>query len=254
MSGKLFNFEAGGHGQVNGLRPGSGKVISTVLACNNPLVCLGLKQLLAGTSFVVSDTAPIEASRLLAAVSPSPDLFIVDGNGPIEQVMLAVGDLTSHYPRARIVLIADTFSLQVLRSGRIAGVDGFCLPANGCEVLIKSLELVMLGEVVLPLSLVDALLSGTSENTELRQSSAEASIKQANPAVRKLSTRETEILGCLSAGEPNKVIARNFGVAEATVKNHLKNILKKIGAANRTQAAIWAKENLLENTEAALHS
>jgi two-component system nitrate/nitrite response regulator NarL len=45
-------------------------------------------------------------------------------------------------------------------------------------------------------------------------------------------------------GEPNKVIARKLEVTEATIKVHVKAILRKIGAANRTQAAMWANENL----------
>jgi DNA-binding NarL/FixJ family response regulator len=54
------------------------------------------------------------------------------------------------------------------------------------------------------------------------------------------SPREKEILKCLILGYTNKVIARHLGITEATVKVHLKNLLKKLHAENRTQAAIWA--------------
>ena len=60
----------------------------------------------------------------------------------------------------------------------------------------------------------------------------------------KLSPREAEILGCLREGAPNKIIARKFDVTEATVKVHVKAILRKVGAANRTQAAMWASQRL----------
>jgi two-component system, NarL family, nitrate/nitrite response regulator NarL len=60
----------------------------------------------------------------------------------------------------------------------------------------------------------------------------------------KLSTRETQILNCLRQGAPNKAIARRLDVAEATVKVHIKAILRKIGVANRTQAAMWATTHL----------
>jgi two-component system nitrate/nitrite response regulator NarL len=62
--------------------------------------------------------------------------------------------------------------------------------------------------------------------------------------MHKLSNREAEILRCIMQGEPNKVIARKLEVTEATIKVHVKAILRKIGAANRTQAAMWANENL----------
>src|SRR3712207_8710963 len=53
--------------------------------------------------------------------------------------------------------------------------------------------------------------------------------------IHKLSPREAEVLRCLMQGEPNKVIARKCDVTEATVKVHIKAILRKIGASNRTQ-------------------
>ncbi len=54
-------------------------------------------------------------------------------------------------------------------------------------------------------------------------------------------------------GEPNKIIARKLHVAEATVKVHVKAILRKIGATNRTQAAMWAMDHLPPRAEASLH-
>jgi two-component system nitrate/nitrite response regulator NarL len=61
---------------------------------------------------------------------------------------------------------------------------------------------------------------------------------------RGLSARETVILRCLMQGDSNKLIARRFDITEATVKVHVKAILRKIHAKNRTQAAIWAAANL----------
>ncbi|WP_418292071.1 response regulator transcription factor [Methylobacterium durans] len=60
---------------------------------------------------------------------------------------------------------------------------------------------------------------------------------------RSLSPSELKILKCLAEGVSNKVIALQHCLAEATVKIHVKNILRKLSAQNRTQAAIWAREN-----------
>jgi two-component system nitrate/nitrite response regulator NarL len=59
-------------------------------------------------------------------------------------------------------------------------------------------------------------------------------------APQQLSERERQILSCLTRGESYKLIARNCSIAEATVKVHLKTILRKIAVSNRTQAALWA--------------
>jgi two-component system, NarL family, nitrate/nitrite response regulator NarL len=60
---------------------------------------------------------------------------------------------------------------------------------------------------------------------------------------RTLSQRETGVLRCLMQGEPNKTIARQFEITEATVKVHIKAILRKISVRNRTQAAVWAQSH-----------
>jgi two-component system nitrate/nitrite response regulator NarL len=72
----------------------------------------------------------------------------------------------------------------------------------------------------------------------------EATIHAHSPGERNLSGREDAILRLLMEGAPNKIIARKLGVAEATVKVHIKAILRKIRAQNRTQAAMWATTHL----------
>ena len=68
-----------------------------------------------------------------------------------------------------------------------------------------------------------------------------------SPPAKGLSVRETVILRCLMDGDSNKIIARKFDITEATVKVHVKAILRKIQAKNRTQAAIWAASHLPSN-------
>jgi two-component system, NarL family, nitrate/nitrite response regulator NarL len=63
-------------------------------------------------------------------------------------------------------------------------------------------------------------------------------------SVSTLSGREAQILCFLTQGASNKLIARDLGVAEATVKVHIKAILRKVKVANRTQAAMWAQQHL----------
>jgi two-component system nitrate/nitrite response regulator NarL len=67
-----------------------------------------------------------------------------------------------------------------------------------------------------------------------------------DPRVHKLSPREKVVLQSIMGGDANKVIARRLDVTEATVKVHVKAILRKVGAANRTQAAMWATGHLTD--------
>ena len=110
------------------------------------------------------------------------------------------------------------------------------------EALVVSLRLVDLGEKVFPTKLATMITSGQIDPTaaEVRASS-----------VKGLSKREGEIMRCLVHGESNKVIARQLGITEATVKVHLKAVLRKLNVSNRTQAAIWAVRNGLREGDRA---
>jgi two-component system nitrate/nitrite response regulator NarL len=227
----------------------------TVLLCRNSLVSIGLKYLLEDTCFSITNSASDAAFFSLSCPDASPTLFIMDGSDASGHIIDTAKALKGQYPQARIAVIADCFDLGFVKLARSAGIDGFCLSANDREVLIKSLELVMLGEVVMPTSVMSLLLDLALVTTELKsQDKTEAGLEWSDPRLRKLSSRESQILHCLTDGAPNKVIARKLDVAEATVKVHVKAILRKIGAANRTQAAMWATTHLPTNVESSLRA
>jgi two-component system, NarL family, nitrate/nitrite response regulator NarL len=148
-------------------------------------------------------------------------------------------------PEARIVALADRFDLGFVRLGYQAGVDGFCSAPSTLEILIKSLELVMLGEAVLPSGVLRAIVDGSLQCLEQTPDDPRPrELKPSDLMDRKLSPREIQILNCLKEGAPNKAIARKLDITEATIKVHVKAILRKIGASNRTQAAMWASQRL----------
>ncbi|WP_230533566.1 LuxR C-terminal-related transcriptional regulator [Microvirga roseola] len=212
----------------------------TVLFCKNSLVSIGLKHILADTTFVVSGVASDPPSLQHCCSVAAPDLFIVDGSDA-SSALETISYLKAEFPQARVAVIGEGLDLAFVRLGCEAGADGFCLSTSGREVLIGSLELILLGEAVVPSALVPAMFKGVSRRIH---SEPQLGLDRSDPRIGRLSSRETEILGCLTEGASNKVIARKLDVAEATVKVHVKAILRKIGAANRTQAAMWATGNL----------
>jgi two-component system nitrate/nitrite response regulator NarL len=142
------------------------------------------------------------------------------------------------------VVLADRFDLEFVWSGHEAGVHGFCSAASDPAILIKALELVVLGESVLPFQVVRSILDAAPQNQgqPLQRKATEPQLSDLKEC--KLSERETQVLSYLRQGAPNKIIARQFDITEATIKVHVKAILRKIGAANRTQAAMWASQHL----------
>jgi two-component system nitrate/nitrite response regulator NarL len=170
--------------------------------------------------------------------------MIIDATQNTGRVLEVIRRVKGQSPETRIVALADHLDFGFVKMDHEAGVTGFCPTASGPEVLIKSLELVMLGEAVLPFEVLRSFIDAAhqSESQPFRDSTAEPKLSDLKEC--KLSVREAEILGCLTKGEPNKVIARKLDITEATIKVHVKAILRKIGASNRTQAAMWASQRL----------
>jgi two-component system nitrate/nitrite response regulator NarL len=116
-----------------------------------------------------------------------------------------------------------------------------------CDVFIKSIELVMMGETIFPPAFLSFVLGSEGgprgEAAPRDENNQETLIRTERTLAPQLSTREKSILRCLIEGDSNKCIARKIDIAEATVKVHVKAILRKIRVQNRTQAAIWGMNN-----------
>jgi two-component system nitrate/nitrite response regulator NarL len=215
--------------------------ITTVLICQNILLRTGISHILSGTRFDITEQAG-DLSILSTFPEGVPVLFLIcDGRSPSEYAQ-TVKDLKDHYPHARVVALADNMDPQEIVQVCREGLDGFCTTTMDRHAIVKALELVMLGETFIPgsigLSLLEQLRNGQTSGF-----GQPISLMPANdPAIlmNKLSEREAQILRCLTQGSSNKLIARELGVAEATVKVHIKAILRKVKAVNRTQAAMWA--------------
>ena len=263
---------------------------ATVLIDQNSLFREGLKRILSTTRFrVAAALREVGELKMLSPNSSSAVLVLTGvGSGGAEESQSAVRDvefIKQRYPLARVMVLGERCNLNEMLATFRAGADGYVLKTITPEALIKSLDLLMLGETVLPSStlsmafILSMALAGRGETgppsevlaahapvaadaTPLPNAVPEAEISEACDAVSaseldlperalppRMSNRETAILACLTEGQSNKTIARKFGVAEATVKVHIKAILRKIRVNNRTQAAIWAVDHALRPAE-----
>src|SRR5829696_953152 len=228
--------------------------VTTILSCKNSMLREGLKHILSSTRFKLRSEGMTRDEIILDQNLPgSSFLVILDANLFPSRLPQGILSIKDQYPQAQVVILSDSFNLDDMKSAFQSGASGYCLATTGCEALIKYLDLVMLGEVVFPSAAFLSAISDTKPHMETwdeTQPSAVAaapvlsSLDSQDSPIRTLSTREAEILQCLMQGSPNKVIARKLDVAEATVKVHIKAILRKIRVANRTQAAMWAVAHL----------
>ena len=172
---------------------------------------------------------------MMFIIAPSSD----SGDDPIVQVR-------RDFPSAWIVFLASSDDAARCLEAVRAGANAFLTKSLSADALVKSLELVTLGATVISTDLVRDLagsrLGAMPAAPELVRPEAQTMAPPALSTRREvpLSSRELSILRCIKKGESNKHIARQHDIAEATVKVHVKAILRKIGVCNRTQAAIWA--------------
>ena len=213
----------------------------------------GLSRILAGSPFrVLASAARAEDLSFSAPEKRSTLIILEDAGG--RDIASGVAHLREHFPHARIAVLAGTFDLEQLKAAFRAGASTYLLTSVTSEALVSALSLVMTDHVVLPASVVASLCDGADpcpaapqlEHSDMSDGATEAQRErlyvpgpQAKPG-RPLSSREGDILQCIVRGDSNKHIARRYDIAEATVKVHVKAILRKIGVQNRTQAAIWA--------------
>jgi len=215
--------------------------VQVALLGRNALVREGLRHILSEESFEVIDSTDNPAD-LMEARHEAPEsslIVLVDQSAKTygEEEIFAIRNNNS---KARFVFLTEQLNLEYMTQAFRLGAHGFILKSVGCESLLGSLRLVALGEKVLPGALAERLPSISSANSVF--------VPQGNTLDTPLSDRETEILSCLVIGLPNKLIARRLDLSEATVKVHVKGILRKLGVQNRTQAAIYALNNGFDST------
>ena len=147
-----------------------------------------------------------------------------------------LGSIRRMFPNASIVLLAGEDDLHKLDLKNVELVQAIFSSEMPVKLLLQLLSATPVPQCIVPIDFIRSLLARRAENAN--------GLDIASMAEEQLpSPRETEILRCLIDGCSNKIIARQLGITEATVKVHLKGLLRKIRAANRTQAAIWALNN-----------
>lgn len=169
--------------------------------------------------------------------------FVLDGIVSTDQPR-TVREVKDRFDRSPIVILTERFDFTTMLECFHSGAQGYIVRSMKAQPLTTSLRLAALGERVLPPDLVDVFEQQTF--TPMIRT-AEQSDEEVNRA--RLSPRELDVLCCLMAGFSNKVIARELKVCEATVKVHVKAILRKLNVHNRTQAAIWASSRGISEVE-----
>lgn len=206
--------------------------LSVSIIGRNEIDCHGLLHILSAGGFSILYCGTGKSTTALDGWKNEPShLIIVDHESEADALIHCIKLRTAMH-RARIVLMSDECDAATIREAFMAGVDGILAREIASKALISALQLVALGEKIMPSQFIEELaMTGAIPGFDDWSS---------RKVIGHLSDREIEILRHLVMGDPNKQIARKLVVAEATVKAHIKAILRKLQVGNRTQAAIWA--------------
>jgi len=189
------------------------------------------------------------------AVSLQPDVILMDVRMPIMDGVLATELVRREVPRCKILMLTTFDDEEYVLKALHVGASGYLLKDMPARDLAQAVQAVHRGIYQLDpavMSRVMTALSGTTREaspppvpvatppSQEHPASVASSLKQAG-----LSEREIEVLRLVAKGATNREIAEQLVISEGTVKAHITNILSRLGLRDRTQAALYARDNAL---------
>jgi len=205
--------------------------VAAALVSADRLLRDGVEAILEGNGFSVTVSVQRVADLvpILRGGSASPDILILIGALPSQNDGIsALSSVREAAPGLRIIVFAEeNADPAFLRRLVSIGVDALLPTELTAEILVQSIRLVLLGEGVMFTDYAHRLLECTPPH---------------QTPMPDLTPREIEIMRFMAGGNANKTIAERLNLTEPGVKVQIRKLLRKLGATNRTQAAIWAME------------
>lgn len=135
--------------------------------------------------------------------------------------------LRKSYPAARIVLVSASMAPDAVREAKLRGADGFLPKSASAEDILHAITLSLAGQPCFP-----------PEGLGIAARNSSAATPTPTPT---LTARQLDVLSLLSHGKPNKVIARDLGLSENTVRVHVAAIFSQLGVNSRSSALLQAQ-------------
>lgn len=204
-------------------------IVATIVV-RNALTREGLRRILSDGGYKVAQSI----QDLDALVDTGSHIIIIDQSIVEYDGVDRISPLKSEYCQSKLVILTERYDFDAMSRMFAAGAHGYVLNDVPYQTFLAKMTLVAMGEKVAPKDFVDTL---QSLPRSLASDGEGADINAFD-----LTPRERDVLRRLVLGMPNKVISRDLGVSEATIKLTVKGVFRKLSVRNRTQAAILAQE------------
>jgi len=164
--------------------------------------------------------------------APEADLLILDLDMPGMHGLAGLAALRAAYPAVPVAIVSATTNPAAMRQAIEMGAVGFIPKLSPSERFLEVIRAVLAGAVWLPPEAGDPALAPQDRDIAAR--------------IARLTPQQHRVLWLMAEGKANKVIAYEMQISEPTVKAHVTEILRKLGATSRTQAVIAAQRLALE--------
>ena len=199
-----------------------------VIADDHEVVRAGLQSLLRGSEFEVVGEATNGDQAVSLTQENRPDLVVLDVRMPGSDGLQALAQIRQHRPELPVLMLSTFDNPTYVARALALGASGYLLKDIPRDVLLDALRKVAAGESV------------WSREELRRVTGALATPRAGEDGDISLTRRESEVLRQMALGLTNNEIAQSLHISYETVKEHVQHILRKVGVADRTQAAVWA--------------
>jgi len=210
--------------------------VKILVVDDHPLILEALHHVLRALDggATIHDARTAEDGRRLVAEHPDARLLILDLSLPGADGFSLLHELRNAYPSIPVVVLSASDQREDIMRAIDLGAMGYIPKSSSNLVMLQALRLVLSGGVYLPS--VALAMRDASSGEPLRVAEG----ARTTPRELGLTARQAQVLALILQGKPNKVICRELGLAEGTVKIHVAAILRALNVSTRTQAVIEA--------------
>ena len=215
---------------------GPQRVVRVLVVDDQPLIREGIASILAiqeGVAVVATAANGQEALQL--ARSTNPDVVLMDVRMPVMDGVAATAAICRELPRCQVLMLTTFDDEEYVASALRAGAKGYLLKDIPASDLAQAVRLASTGIYQLDSAAARMLIAGIGLPRPLQEPDC----------TEALTERECDVLRLIARGATNREIAAALVISESTVKNHVSNILSRLGLRDRTQAALYARDHYL---------
>jgi DNA-binding NarL/FixJ family response regulator len=214
-----------------------------LIADDHRLVVEGVKLKLGELGNDIEFTVAEDVNSLMEALrQQEPDVALIDLAMPGAEQARHLGEVRRMHPKLPILVLSGSEDPAVMKRVLDMGVNGFVPKAYSPDVMLSAVRLVMAGGIyVPPMALQPRQHHEETDPASLSNVNGSLDERMRERLQSLLTDRQMDVLRLLSQGKPNKVIARDLGISEGTVKIHLAAIFRALNVRNRVEAVVAAQ-------------